>query len=97
VIRCAADSGYTKHCDLAHYKVSRDDWGVNFRIRPLYGSITNAFPPESPALRAAHRGRKRFPHRGKSKRRHPRHDKIVETAKRLIVEWANELRAMLTA
>jgi hypothetical protein len=30
---------------------------------------------------------------GKSKRRHPRHEKIVEPAKRLIVEWSPELRA----
>jgi integrase len=32
---------------------------------------------------------------GKSKRRHPRHGKIVETAKQLIVEWSNELRAVV--
>jgi predicted metalloprotease len=32
---------------------------------------------------------------GKSKRRDPRHGKIVETAKRLIVEWSNELRAVV--
>ncbi len=29
---------------------------------------------------------------GKSKRRHPRHGKIVESAKRLIIEWSPELR-----
>ena len=32
---------------------------------------------------------------GKSKRRHPRHGKIVEAAKRLIVEWSPELRAVV--
>ncbi|MGA8709215.1 MAG: tyrosine-type recombinase/integrase [Steroidobacteraceae bacterium] len=32
---------------------------------------------------------------GKSKRRHPRHGKVVETAKRLIVEWSPELRAVI--
>jgi integrase len=32
---------------------------------------------------------------GKSKRRHPRHGQIVETAKRLIIEWSHELRAVL--
>ena len=32
---------------------------------------------------------------GKSKRRHPRHGKIVETAKRLIIEWSPELRAAI--
>ena len=31
----------------------------------------------------------------KSKRRHPRHGKIVETAKQLIVEWSPELRAII--
>jgi integrase len=31
---------------------------------------------------------------GKSKRRHPRHGKIVETAKKLIIEWSPELRAV---
>jgi integrase len=30
----------------------------------------------------------------KSKRRHPRHGKTVETAKRLIIEWSPELRAV---
>jgi integrase len=33
---------------------------------------------------------------GKSKRRHPRHGKIVETAKRVIVEWSDELHAVVT-
>jgi integrase len=32
---------------------------------------------------------------GKSKGRHPRHGKIIETAKRLIVEWSPELRAVI--
>jgi hypothetical protein len=32
---------------------------------------------------------------GKSRRRRPRHGKIVETAKRPIVEWSNELRAVV--
>jgi hypothetical protein len=32
---------------------------------------------------------------GKSKRRHPRHGKVVETAKRIIVEWSPELRAVV--
>lgn len=32
---------------------------------------------------------------GKSKRRHPRHGKIVETAKTLIVEWSPELREVI--
>jgi integrase len=32
---------------------------------------------------------------GKSKRRHPRHGKIVETAKTVIVEWSPELRAVI--
>lgn len=31
---------------------------------------------------------------GKSKRRHPRHGKIVETAKKLIIEWTPELHAI---
>lgn len=31
----------------------------------------------------------------KSKRRHPRHGKIVETAKIVIVEWSDELRAVI--
>ena len=31
---------------------------------------------------------------GKSKRRHPRHGKIVETAKKLIIEWTPELRSI---
>jgi len=44
--------------------------------------------------RARRRRRNRLPHR-ESKRRHPRHGKIVETAKQLIVEWSNELRAVV--
>lgn len=32
---------------------------------------------------------------GKSKRRHPRHGKVIETAKTLIVEWSDELRAVI--
>lgn len=32
---------------------------------------------------------------GKSKRRHPRHGQIVETAKTLVVEWSPELRAVI--
>ena len=32
---------------------------------------------------------------GKSKRRHPRHGKIVETAKTVIVEWSPELRTVI--
>ena len=32
---------------------------------------------------------------GKSKRRHPRHGKIVETAKTVIVEWSSELRGVI--
>lgn len=32
---------------------------------------------------------------GKSKRRHPRHGKIIETAKTVIVEWSPELRAVV--
>jgi len=32
---------------------------------------------------------------GKSKRRHPRHGKIVETAKTVIVEWSPELRSVI--
>jgi integrase len=32
---------------------------------------------------------------GKSKRRHPRHGKVVETSKRVIVEWSPELRAVI--
>jgi Phage integrase family len=32
---------------------------------------------------------------GKSKRRHPRHGKIVETAKTVIVEWSPELRGVV--
>jgi integrase len=32
---------------------------------------------------------------GKSKRRHPRHGKVIETAKTLIVEWSPELRAVV--
>jgi integrase len=32
---------------------------------------------------------------GKSKRRHPRHGKMVETAKTVIVEWSPELRAVI--
>jgi integrase len=32
---------------------------------------------------------------GKSKRRHPRHGKVVETAKRIIVEWSPELCAVV--
>src|ERR1017187_1697377 len=31
----------------------------------------------------------------KSKRRHPRHGKTVETAKKLVVEWSPELRALV--
>ena len=31
----------------------------------------------------------------KSKRRHPRHGKIIETAKIVIVEWSDELRAVI--
>src|SRR5690606_24794815 len=31
----------------------------------------------------------------KSKRRHPRHGTIVETAKTVIVEWSDELRAVI--
>src|ERR1035438_4898726 len=31
----------------------------------------------------------------KSKRRHPRHGKTVETAKKLVVEWSPELRAVV--
>lgn len=31
---------------------------------------------------------------GKSKRRHSRHGRIVETAKKLIIEWSPELRAV---
>jgi len=32
---------------------------------------------------------------GKSKRRHPRHGKVIETAKTLIVEWSDELHAVI--
>jgi hypothetical protein len=32
---------------------------------------------------------------GKSKRRHPRHGRIIETAKTVIVEWSPELRAVV--
>jgi integrase len=32
---------------------------------------------------------------GKSKRRHPRHGKLVETAKKLIIEWSPELRQVI--
>jgi integrase len=32
---------------------------------------------------------------GKSRRRHPRHGKVVETAKQVIVEWSDELRAVI--
>jgi integrase len=32
---------------------------------------------------------------GKSKRRHPRHGKVVETAKQVIVEWSEDLRAVV--
>lgn len=32
---------------------------------------------------------------GKSKRRHPRHGKIIETAKTVIIEWSDELRAVV--
>jgi integrase len=32
---------------------------------------------------------------GKSKRRHPRHGKIVETSKRVILEWSPELRTVI--
>lgn len=32
---------------------------------------------------------------GKSKRRHPRHGRIVETSKTVIVEWSDELRAVV--
>lgn len=32
---------------------------------------------------------------GKSKRRHPRHGKVIETSKRVIVEWSPELRAVI--
>lgn len=32
---------------------------------------------------------------GKSKRRHPRHDVIVESAKTVIVEWSPELRDVI--
>ena len=31
---------------------------------------------------------------GKSKGRHPRHGKVVETSKRIIIEWSSELRAV---
>jgi len=31
----------------------------------------------------------------KSKRRHPRHGKTVETAKKLVIEWSPELRAVV--
>jgi len=34
-------------------------------------------------------------HPGKSMRRHPRHGKIIETAKTVIVEWSPELRAAI--
>jgi integrase len=32
---------------------------------------------------------------GKSKRRHPRHGQVVETSKRVIVEWSPELRTVI--
>jgi integrase len=32
---------------------------------------------------------------GKSKRRHPRHGRTVETAKKIIIEWSPELRAVI--
>lgn len=32
---------------------------------------------------------------GKSKRRHPRHGKVVETSKRVILEWSPELRVVI--
>jgi integrase len=32
---------------------------------------------------------------GKSKRRHPRHGKLVESSKRVIVEWSPELRTVI--
>jgi integrase len=32
---------------------------------------------------------------GKSKRRHPRHGKIVETARKVVIEWSAELRSVV--
>jgi integrase len=32
---------------------------------------------------------------GKTKRRHPRHGEMIESAKRVIVEWSPELRALI--
>jgi len=68
-------------------------------LRPpvaLWSAEIRSGPSEGAPLLAAHAGGEGIVFRiGKSKRRHPRHGKIVETAKQLIVEWSNELCAVV--